>query len=230
VVSRGSWKQALEEVDETATDVRAGRTWDQFGAASGVLFVVLVLPGIVLSAPSGDPTKPAAEIEQTADGYAQVKVGIYLMLVAVFFFLTFLAYLNHYLRAAEGPEGWMASVVHGGGLVAAAVLLVLGAIRLAATVVSDYEGDPQVAKTFVLLDWDYAGVLGPAFAAVVGGTSVIALRFGLLPRALAWTGAVLAGLLAFSGFYGGSLVAVGVLWILVLAIALLVRAFSGVPA
>jgi len=56
------------------------------------------------------------------------------------------------------------------------------------------------------------------------------LRFGLLPRALAWGGAVLAGLLAFSGFYGGSLVAVGVLWILALAIALLVRAFSGVPA
>jgi hypothetical protein len=143
--------------------------------------------------------------------------------VGVFFFLSFLAYLHHYLRGAEGAEGWMASLAYGGGLVAAGVMLISAAIRLAATVVSDYGQDPQVAKTFVLLDWDYAGILGPAFAALLVGTSAIGLRFRAIPGSLAWAGAGLAVLLAFSGFYGGSLVAVSVLWILALAVALLRR-------
>lgn len=203
--------------------VRQGVFWNRLGAVSGILFAALVIPGIVLSAPSGDPTEPATEIASAgAGGYARARVGIYLMLVGCFFFLAFLAYLSGYLRRAEGDEGWITNVAFGGGIATAGVILVLTAIRLAATVVSDYGEDPQVAKTFVMLDWDYAGVLGPAFAALLAGTSVIGLRFGALPRALAWSGAVLALVLAFSGFYGGSLVAVGVLWILVLSIVLLV--------
>lgn len=82
---------------------------------------------------------------------------------------------------------------------------------------------PRSPRTFVLLDWDYAGVLGPAFAALLGGTSAIGLRSGAIPGPVAWIGAGLAVLLVFGGFYGGSLVAVSVLWILALAVALLMR-------
>jgi len=206
-----------------AIDVQRGRLRGRLGAGSGILFAVLILPGIILGAPSGDPTMRASEIARGGGAYTQVRVGIYLTLVAVFFFLVFMAYLYRYLRAAEGPEGWMADLAYAGGLVAAGVMLILAAIRLAATVVSDYGEDPQVAKTFVLLDWDYAGVLGPALAALIGGTSAIGLRFGAIPGPVAWIGVGLAALLAFSGFYGGSLVAVGVLWILALTVVLLLR-------
>ena len=69
-------------------------------------------------------------------------------------------------------------------------------------------------------------MLAPAYAALVGATSVAVLRHRLLPPALApivWLGLPLALALAFGGFLGGALVVSSLLWLLVLAAAFFVR-------
>ena len=82
------------------------------------------------------------------------------------------------------------------------------------------------ASTLLFLQWEFGGVLAPAFAALVGATSVATIRYRMLAPALApvaWLGAPLAVALAFAGFLGGALVVSSLLWLLALAVTLVLQ-------
>lgn len=142
-------------------NVGRGRMWwDRMGAASGVLFFVLLFVSQSAGADLGtitDPSKPGTEIAQVlVENRADITRGVYLSLIAVFFLLWFLGYIRKYLADAEGEGGWMASVAYGGGLVAAALILVSDALTLAAKVVADNGGDPAASKTLFSMGWEYS--------------------------------------------------------------------------
>lgn len=199
--------------------------WDRIGPLSGIIFAVLFPISISLGGGANpDPEDPAADIARHfTDKQSEVEIGVYAGLLATFFLFWFLAYLYSHLRQAEGEGGWLASAAYGGGLVAGALLLVLGSIQLAGTVLSDYGSDPGVAKTLAALQWDYIIVLAPPLAALVGGTTVIALRFGALPQWLGWVGVpftllLVVPMVAWMGVF------LSPLWVLVVSITLFISA------
>lgn len=202
--------------------------WDRVGAASGVLFFVLLFVSQSAGSDLGtitDPSKPGTEIAQVlVENRADIARGVYLSLLAVLFLLWFLAYLRRHLADAEGEGGWMASVAYGGGLVAAALILVADALTLAAKVVADNGGDPAASKTLFSMGWEYFGVVNPAMAALTGATAVIGLRFGALPVWLSAIGVPLALASAFSGFFGGFFVFLSSLWLVPVSVVLFLRA------
>lgn len=193
------------------------------GPVSGMLFVVLLVAAFVLGSganadPEGSALKIADEVEQAQDG-ASAFFG--LLVLSVFFFLFFLAYLRDRLGGVRDEGAWLVSVLWGSGLVFAAMCLLVGSIQAAQFVVNDYGPDTQVAKTLAVIGWDIALVLGAPVAAFGASATILILRFKLLPT---WLGA-----LAVLVFLSGLLIpwgAVAVLapWVLLTSIVLLVEA------
>jgi hypothetical protein len=85
---------------------------------------------------------------------------------------------------------------------------------------------PELARTLFYLDWEYAGVFCPAFGALVGASSLGIVRGGVLPRRLRWLGWIgvpLAVALGLSGFLGGFLAWLSLIWLIALAVSLAFR-------
>ena len=162
----------------------------RMGAIAGILFVILVIVSFATfagfdSEPSDSSAAIAADLENDQDlrdasGYA----GLFGWLS----FFWFLAYFRSRLQKAEGEGGWLTSVAFGGGLVAAAVLLIAASLNFATTAISDYGPDTQVAKTLLTLSWNYIWVIAPPLIAMTAAASIIIVRFGALPRWIGWIG------------------------------------------
>lgn len=182
------------------------RGWQRLGASAGIAFPVLTFVGLSIA---DDPR-------------GSRFLGVYVFLLGVFVLFWFVAFIYGLLREAEGQRGWLSSVALGGGIVWAGLWLTVAAIVIA------YEAPtgPAAAETFDAIMWRVGGVFGPAVASFVGATSLVALRYGILPRWLCWVGLVLAAVQVLSGFLGGFLVLVARVWALLVAVVLLRRAWA----
>ena len=108
------------------------------------------------------------------------------------------------------------------------MLLVSAGFTLAGSV-SDYGRDPQVARTLVVLQWDWIMVVAAPLAALVGGTAVVSLRFGALPKWLGWISVVVTVLLVIPPIsYFGFLAFI--IWSVFVSVVLLTRAGKTVDA
>ena len=100
----------------------------------------------------------------------------------------FLGELWARLRSAEGGNGRLSGIAFGGGLVAAAMFLLVDMVNLAGAIRADEDGkiDPGVAAT--LYDVSGLSIAAAAFALSVlaFATAAVAFRTGVLPRWLAW--------------------------------------------
>jgi hypothetical protein len=184
-------------------------------AAIGAVGTALLVVGLLIANGATDGLSVADAPATVAAGYAEhretIRLGVHVALVGVLGSIWFLAGLR---RTIGGRLG---AVVWGGGLIGLAGVLVHLALLVAAT--NDaIAGAPDTAYTLLVLDWEFAGVLAPAFAAVVGATSIALVR-----RVVAWPGLVLAPALAVSGFLGGALVVASLLWLCAVATALTLR-------
>lgn len=168
---------------------------ERLAALSGIAFVVLLVASLLVSDPNRDaqqtvsPEQASTVLARTmAEHREETALGAYLGLLSIFSLLWFVAYLQRQLRRAEGDGGWLASVAYGGGLVFAGVMTAAVGYQIAMGVLGDYGRDPVVAKTLVVLTWDHLAVTAAPVAALVGGASGVALRYGALPRWLGWFG------------------------------------------
>ena len=203
-------------------------TWDRLGALSGIVFAVLVIVGISVGIRQANDVVPtdvsgviAINFGQTQD---DIRLGAMIILAGVFFLFWFLALLHQRLREAEGQGGWLANVAYSGGLLAGAMLLVFASFGMAASVMKDYQGDWEVAKTLLTLSWDHLAVLVPALAAMVGGTAVVSIRSGVLPRWLGWLSVLLvvAPVLVDPVL----MTMVFLIWVVVVSLVLIYQSFS----
>jgi len=162
----------------------------RIGALAGILFVILIVVGFLVRGDvDSEPSDPSAEIARELENDRdQRDAGSFIGLFGWLSFFWFLAYFRKRLQEAEGEAGWLTSVAYGGGLVAAAMLLVAVAFNLANTSISNYGPDTQVAKTFVALTWNYIWVIAPPLIAMTAAASIIIVRFGALPRWIGWIG------------------------------------------
>ncbi len=152
--------------------------WPRLGAASGMLFVALLLGGD--SVPVGDDV-----------GFSPELFGLIL-------FVPFLGYLFAVLRRAEGGDGWLSATALGAGLVALAVKLASFAPFIAAR---EAEAGTQIEGALIAMNnASFILTLAP-LGVMVAAASALIIRTGALPVWLGWAGAVTAcALLVNSAF------------------------------
>jgi hypothetical protein len=157
----------------------------EYGAATGIVFVVLSLVGFIVMPTPPDLNAPSQDWASYFLGHHNgVRASVVLLAVAMFFFIWFLGTLTSVLRIATGTPR-LPSIAFAGGILGAASVLV----GLAAEAVAAYRPqgvDPLITRAmsdiFVM-----AGVAGiPAFTALFAATAVVILRTGAFPAWLGW--------------------------------------------
>jgi hypothetical protein len=213
--------------------------WQRLGAASGIVYVVVLLvPTLIQGGPNEEETTmTAAEAIAhscaitTAAQPTDAVISI-LHPLGYLIFLFFLGSLWSALRRAEGGDGWLSAAAFGGGLVSLAVKFASGAASVAANSNACAGIDPQLWQ--VLQDMNNASFFYSflPLAVLSAASAVVAIRFGApLPRWLGWMSAVVAVALLVDGMAGtlyardfGPSFLLFVLWILAASIALVRRA------
>jgi preprotein translocase subunit YajC len=168
--------------------------WERYGAAAGLLFVVLVVVGSLIP---GAPPSPDDSFREIANYYEDhtgtIKVGAFLTGLATVAFLWFLGSLWSTLRRSEDTRR-LATIATGGGIVG--LITAVTSIALHATVaiaIGSTGATQSVNPKFIyLLAGTIAGMGNFGIAVLVGATAVAALRTGVFPAALAWASVVLA--------------------------------------
>jgi hypothetical protein len=164
----------------------------EYGAATGIVFVVLTLIGFAVVIPT--PPDLNAPSQEWASYYLShhdaIRAGVVVLAVAFFFYIWFLGTLTSVLRIAAGTPR-LPSIALIGGTIGGACMLV----GLAAEAVAAYRPqgvDPLITRAlddiFVLV-----GVAAiPAFTAFFAATAVVLLRSGAFPAWLGWLTAIAA--------------------------------------
>ena len=102
------------------------------------------------------------------------------------------------------------------------LFLVEVGFAFAASELSSFGSDTQVAKTLFIWGWNSAVLFAPPFGAMVAATTLATLGFRVLPRWFGWfslfvlIGLVVLALLGIPGLGAG----VGLIWLLVASAAL----------
>jgi hypothetical protein len=157
----------------------------EYGAATGMLFVVLTVVGFIIVPSPPDLNAPAQDwASYYLSHHDAVRTSMLLFTIALFFFIWFLGTLTSILRIAAGSPR-LPSIAFAGGILGAACLMI-GATAEIAAAYRPQGVDPGITRTlndvFVLV-----GVPAiPAFAAFFGATAIIILRSGALPAWLGW--------------------------------------------
>ena len=198
----------------------------RLGGVFGLPAVVVMIPAYAV----GSPDAPGSLVE--AASYFDAGPGAFvfangvLPLMHVFFFLWFLGVLRGVLRRVEGEAGALSSAALAGGIVFAALSAAgfAAEILYPATVLrfEGYDQDDGLAyASLALSSWLYHYCQVGA-SVLVGATSLLALRTGVLPRWLALAGLVVA-LLTLLHFLLPLLGALaGLLWIAAVSALMLV--------
>ncbi len=199
-------------------------TWDLIGAFTGVIFVALMAVSMgVVGDPDVEPFDPSDVIARAyEDGSDRATTGALIGIAGLVFFFGFLAYLRRRLEHAEGEGGWLTSTAYGGGLVVAAMMLVMLSMTFATTSVSP-DHDAVVAKVFTTWSWNSIWIFAPPMIALVLGASLVAVRYPGLPRWTGWLGFPVA--LTLLAPWVGMVVALA--WVLLVSLALTYQAITG---
>ncbi len=196
-----------------------GKASKWFGPLSGVLFVVAVVVGGVISGgvdsdPSDSASSVLAELRESAD---DIRAGAFLTMLGIGFLLIFLGHLRTKFR--DGGAGWAADGFLAGGVVLAAAMIVFVGVELAGAVAGDH-GHAEVAQGAVDFLWNGTVMFSPGLLAVGITAAVASFTYRILP---VWLGvlAVLVALGALAPWIG--IVIFGV-WVLAASIVELISA------
>jgi len=190
----------------------------RYAPLTGVLFVVMVTAGFLVSGDTPDADAPGSEVvDFYNDGMGKQIVATLLVTLGAVALVWFASTLRSILRNAEGGTGRVSNIAFAGGLTAAVGFWVTAGIHFT---LADVGGDIDAAGAQVLnaLDSDMFFAFAPGIAILLLATALVARRTRLLPAWLAWVAFVIfvasftpAGFIAFllSG-----------LWIIVVSVLL----------
>jgi hypothetical protein len=186
------------------------------GPVAGILAVVgWIVSTIILDvAESADTGPEILTVYQNDDG--RILAGGIIWLISTALFFVFLGALRSRLLAAEGGEGRWTAVAFAGGIATAICLALLPGPDMAAAIQpDDLDGSASLALSTV----GDAFFLGAEYLlpVLLVSSAVIALRYGALPRWLAWI-QILIAIVLLTGFIGwAALIFAFPLWVLVVA-------------
>lgn len=205
--------------------------WERLAAATGIAFVALFVVGAILIGGAGGDTDDPAQVvsQRLLDNDTNVYLGGALVGVAGAALVWFAGSLRTTLRRAEGGSGRLSAVAFGAAAVQASLLVTAATLGTAAVFeLADFQNSAETARAFYAVSGTLA-LLGTTlpFGVMLASASVVALRTGVLPRWLAWPGAVVGVLMALGWLIWpiavfGHLLAL--LWTLITSIILVRRA------
>ena len=209
-------------------------TWERYGLAAGILFVVLVVVAALIGGAPPKPTDSATKIATYfRDNQDALKVGSYLNGLGAVTFLWFLGSLWGRLRRAEVTGSRLSVIALVGGVAALAFATVANGVI---AFVSLYAGDlgPGGAKAFYLLGTVFLAFTAFALVVFTSATSVMILRYPIVEKLLGWVGEGVAALWLVAGIgvadNNTAINTVGFIafliwagWILILTVLLLTR-------
>lgn len=213
-------------------------TLPRVGAASGAVCVVSVMVGngLALAGQSGATEGPELLADLTQSPSAVNAIGLSLELVGWVALVMFLGYLYRVLKQAEGPDGWLAPVAFGAGLMM--VTIKLGSVG--PLVAAWYRRDDGLTVSAAQMLSDMGDALfvvsGWATGLLVAAAAGSAVGSRVLPRWLCWFGLVsgvatlVAGTIGiiYPRDYNPLPFLTGLLWLLMTSVVLTIRA-SRVP-
>ena len=194
-------------------------SWQRLGAASGILYVVLLLGGPSIGGPN-------------------IQIAFLMEILAFLFFLFFLGNLWSALRRAEGGSGWLSATAFGGGLMSVTIKVASAAPILAARYRAGDGLDPQLART--LQDINDASFYLSFFPLTVllAAFAIVVIRSGALPKWLGWIAAAVGLGLIVGGMSGsadlqsewaGVPMILFTLWVIAVSVVLIRRAGQLLP-
>jgi hypothetical protein len=199
----------------------------RLGGISGMLFVVLLVPGIFIARPDlPEPALSGQEVNNYFSGWRTLfMVGNGVSFIfAAFFFLWFLGILRNVLRSTQGEGEWLSTVALSGGLMFITLELAGAAAEIAypATLArfANFQPDAQLAfLSLSLSGWLY-NFAWVGLSVLIAAGSALALWTRRLPRWLGWAGFVFA-VLALTKFLAPLVHTVALLWVLVVSALML---------
>ena len=209
------------------------RHWEQV-AAAGLMFVALLL-GAFFALPDCDLRVPG--FARCVEGNSTtIGTGVFLLGLAVVFFLLFLGSLFSVLRRSEQGDSNLPAVAFLGGAAWAFVYLIGSALLATTTEFAGIHMDPEGTRTVAKLGGEFifgaaSGVSFLPLTVLLGASSVSALTTRALPIWLAWAGiGVVVLCLLASGFQlimplwlVFPLVMLFLLWVTVTSVVLFLR-------
>lgn len=205
---------------------------ERIGAAAGAFFVIAIIVGaeMEMSGSTAATEGPGILANLQRDPTIVNRIGFAWALLGFAAFLVFLGYLHRVLRRAEGPDGWLATVSVGAGLLYLAIKVGAAAPIMAAVFRRDAL-TLEFARTLVDLNDAAFVVSGWAFGLFAAAAALSCLAHGALPRWLGWFGLV-SGLLTLvagtvgvvdPGSYNPLPFVAGLLWTLIASALLTIR-------
>jgi hypothetical protein len=168
-------------------------SYARYGAATGILAVVLIVVGFLLfGSDIPDADAPAQQWQGFfVDHQNRIQTGMTIVGVGLFFFVWFLGSLRDAIGGAEGGGGRLASIAHGGGLVAVAAL-VAGVTGYLAAAFHPQGVDPNLTRGLSDFATLIAAPAAAGFTALFAAVSVAGYRHRALPAPVAGISALAA--------------------------------------
>jgi hypothetical protein len=181
--------------------------WERWAGLAGIAFVVLYVGAFALGIEVGPSDREISEYYADSGHRTKEAVAFFVIAGAVLAFVLFASALRSLIAAAEAPPGTLAAIAWVGATAYAALTLAGNAVsRATAFAAMDDVFQLDVNSRRLLEDAGLLLLASGAIAAIllVVAVSIAALRYGILPRWLAWAGFPIAALLplaiAFLGF------------------------------
>jgi hypothetical protein len=185
------------------SDIKAERV----GAATGIIFVLLIAIGLFVVAPKAPAfnSSPASIQQYYVQHRDDLQAGLFIASFGLFFFVWFLGSLVSHLRGAEGRKGRLTAIVFGSGLIFVGGFIIALAV-FAAAAFRPSQTSAEVVR--MLNDFGFLLAVPVALVATAFFAAIAKLSFktGALPGWLSGL-AVLAAIgngFAVGGFFKDS--------------------------
>lgn len=197
--------------------------WERLAALSGLVAVALWVIGVVLEEVSNLPGEDPNEIlSWFQDESNTILSGAFIFMLGSVFFLIFIGALRVRLVRAESESAFLSAIAFGAGLVVAALTLLIPGPNLAGALAED-DLTPEAAQALTVVDDAFFVGAELAAALLLIATGLAILRYGALPRWVAWISFLFALWLLIPPIgWAGLLVGVP-LWTIIVAVLLWMR-------
>jgi hypothetical protein len=199
-------------------------SWERLAALAGVVFIVFYVAAFLLGIEVGNSDREILDYYASSSHRAKELSSFFLIAGAALALIVFTAAVRSLIRRPEQDTTMLGSLALAGGTAQAALILAGNAVSRGAGFASmdkDFHLDPNTRR--YLEDIGYLLFVSGALAGIllVVAVSLAALRYGLLPRWLAWAGFAVAVLLPTAIAFLGFLIFLA--WMLAVSVTLATR-------
>jgi hypothetical protein len=200
-----------------------GWVWERLAGLAGVVAVVLWTLGILIMESSNPGSEEPAELlAWFQDDTGTILASAFIFMLGSLFFLIFVGALRARLVAFEGTGAFWTAIAFGAGLATAILTMLIPAPNLSAAISeSDLTGEAALAVSLIDDAFFVAAELSAAL--LLAATGLVILRYGALPRWLAWVSFLFALWLLIPPIGWAGLIFGVPLWTLIVAVLMWMR-------